>query len=135
MKQCPKCGCCNISGPHYTQVNWQERLKYSCLRCGYTTTTPTLDHRETFIKDDEAPMSNPHPAQIKWKDPLALARDIRKRLHLIADPSVRLDMEACCDAIEEQGNRIDQLEESLRYINDQRRFPAIVEQEVSRALR
>jgi hypothetical protein len=36
-------------------------------------------------------------------DPLALARDIRKRLHLIADPSVRLDMEAMCDAVERLG--------------------------------
>jgi hypothetical protein len=52
-------------------------------------------------------MESEHPAQIKWKDPLALARDIRKRLHLIADPSVRLDMEACCDAIEKMGKALE----------------------------
>lgn len=46
MTRCPKCGCRRISGPYYKNGHKQggERLEYVCNQCGYSASTPTLDH-------------------------------------------------------------------------------------------
>lgn len=45
MHECPKCGSTKIIGPKYQPAStWrQERLLYTCFRCGYQATTPTND--------------------------------------------------------------------------------------------
>ena len=50
MRVCPKCGSVYISGPKYegayecaTNKSGEERLRYTCERCGYSMTTPTND--------------------------------------------------------------------------------------------
>lgn len=42
--QCEKCGARNISGPRYCvgAMPTGEALAYTCLRCGYRWTTPTI---------------------------------------------------------------------------------------------
>lgn len=46
MTRCPKCGSHSIGGPSYRQDQFGEHLSYSCLRCGYEQTKPTLDAEE-----------------------------------------------------------------------------------------
>jgi hypothetical protein len=44
MDKCPKCGCASIQGPRYIkEYGVFEKLQYQCRRCGYISTTPTLD--------------------------------------------------------------------------------------------
>jgi len=43
MDICPKCGGVKIVGPRYENTGMAERLRFVCLRCGYSKTTPTLD--------------------------------------------------------------------------------------------
>lgn len=44
MDFCPKCNCSQIHGPVYVKNAFgQERLRYTCNRCGYSQTTPTKD--------------------------------------------------------------------------------------------
>ena len=45
MKCCPKCHSIVIQGPKYEHDCYGERLRYTCFRCGYSTTTPTEDAR------------------------------------------------------------------------------------------
>lgn len=46
MTRCPKCSRSEISGPHYEACAGVEKLRYRCVTCGYTTTTPTHDTEE-----------------------------------------------------------------------------------------
>jgi hypothetical protein len=48
MSQCPKCGSCRISGPYYRHSHDKsgEKLEYVCNQCGYSASTPTLDHND-----------------------------------------------------------------------------------------
>ena len=49
MTTCPKCGARKIVGPKYERAGvWgqTERLRYRCLSCGYSMTTPTLDQQD-----------------------------------------------------------------------------------------
>ena len=46
MNSCPKCaaGWSRISGPRYEKDYFgRERLRYTCVRCGYSTTTQPAD--------------------------------------------------------------------------------------------
>jgi len=50
MNKCPKCGSLSIAGPKYEHASCDgwfkhsgELLRYICLRCGYSETTPTRD--------------------------------------------------------------------------------------------
>lgn len=44
MTTCPKCGGNKILGPRFERSAFgQERLRFNCFACGYSTTTPTLD--------------------------------------------------------------------------------------------
>lgn len=53
MHKCPKCGSYHISGPSFESecssggYVWnRERLRYTCLTCGYSMMTPTKDSAE-----------------------------------------------------------------------------------------
>lgn len=46
MTLCPKCERRRISGPKYEVVAGVERLRYTCVQCGYTTTKETRDHEK-----------------------------------------------------------------------------------------
>lgn len=52
MTQCPKCGCWQIFGPYYKSAHGVERLKYQCSRCGYQSSTATLDAKEGHNKQE-----------------------------------------------------------------------------------
>jgi len=53
VRRCKKCGCGNISGPHYTDdvardmygisSGNNEGLRYRCTQCGYSWTTKCAD--------------------------------------------------------------------------------------------
>lgn len=46
MNVCPKCGGAVIMGPKYERDVFGERLRYTCFRCGYQTTTKTADAKK-----------------------------------------------------------------------------------------
>lgn len=53
MMHCPKCGSGQIVGPKYVSADWPtpECLRYTCLQCRYSSTTPTLDAKATVIAE------------------------------------------------------------------------------------
>lgn len=53
MYRCPKCSSTRISGPHYRQGRFGgERLTYSCVNCGYSSSEPCHD-----TKDEQNPFA------------------------------------------------------------------------------
>lgn len=53
MTKCPKCGSIYISEPKYegayqcgTNKSGEDRLRYTCERCGYSMTTQTDDAKK-----------------------------------------------------------------------------------------
>lgn len=62
---CPKCGSVNVLGPHYRK-GWYgtelgECLEYTCARCGYLQTEPTLDSSEKQASQTAAPVPSHNP--------------------------------------------------------------------------
>jgi len=56
MIQCPKCGSKLIGGPKFERdVMQREHLRYTCERCGYSMTTPTLDQKRNTPPDAKEP--------------------------------------------------------------------------------
>jgi predicted nucleic-acid-binding Zn-ribbon protein len=61
MIVCPKCGSGHISRPKYEPaadkayrghaVTVAECLRYTCINCGYSETTPTLDAKQEAKAD------------------------------------------------------------------------------------
>lgn len=44
---CKKCGGCYVSGPRYRRdATCNEALHYTCVTCGFSWSTPTVDKRE-----------------------------------------------------------------------------------------
>lgn len=56
MTRCSKCGSDSISAPRYERARFgdSEWLRYACITCGYSTTTPTRDAHEIRQREQEA---------------------------------------------------------------------------------
>lgn len=50
MTECPKCGSNRITTPRYEKkYTGAEFLRYICITCGYSITTPTKDNQKYGI--------------------------------------------------------------------------------------